>query len=759
MRDTTRLWWRPVVTIALGLALVGLLRCVDEQFDSNQDGGSPWGDGAFTPDPCKPGADSDMDGLKDELEGCGPPPVDTDGDKVPDYADTDSDDDGVPDGVEGTGDPDGDGLPNYKDQDSDNDGVNDGDEDLNGDGKLGCCLTTCGEKRKGCPPVAANQCGLGQTCAGGTCQPPVHFLCSDGESDPSKKTTFPGNKPDKQLPTFICRKAGEMGTKGLKPVDFRTSSTGNWKVALEPKTSYGSVTFKGAVNKETAAAFEYKGAGQVVAGFVASRAAGSGDVNTQAGGLIAAIKLMTGAASVAQLSSGNGTTSHDKFPTVVSTQLALKMASATTVGAVRDALLAAALGKALTQGGDTKYGPSGTDFIVRFQTLLRSGEGRLLLMGGVAPTGMVNDATKATGYHLEDLSNGTGLATAGDSGTVECDPFILSKNPVADIIWVVDDSGSMNDNRTDIVNNANEFFSRALKSGLDFRMAVTGVADPTDLNPFQPKVTVGKFCGKLMPAQDLFPPFDDGGPDRFLLPKEQAIFKSCVNNPPYNEGSSEYGLAHALEGVRRHLPRKAGDTAKIRPNASLAIIIASDEAPKELKGGSYLGVKGPTLQTSGCSLTPSSQASVNAYLKLWLDLFGGKDPKYKAEGKAMVHLIGGVCSSAGSSCSAETGHGYLELVKATGGVAADICQKNLGTTLQIIIDTITGAASPAVLQYVPISASIAVAVNNTQLTRSRVKGFDYVGFSNSLVFIGVTIGKGTQVVASYRRWVKQATIE
>lgn len=59
----------------------------------------------------------------------------------------------------------------------------------------------------------------------------------------------------------------------------------------------------------------------------------------------------------------------------------------------------------------------------------------------------------------------------------------------------------------------------------------------------------------------------------------------------------------------------------------------------------------------------------------------------------------------------------------------------------------------------PISASLAVAVDQKKLARSRVSGFDYVGFSNSLVFTGVTIGKGTKVVASYRRWVRQAVIK
>jgi hypothetical protein len=407
--------------------------------------------------------------------------------------------------------------------------------------------------------------------------------------------------------------------------------------------------------------------------------------------------------------------------------------------------------------GATAYGNATADFTVKFLTQLRN-DGRIIVMGGVSPANMAADVKQATGAHLEDLSNGSGLATLGDSATVECDPFILSRNPVADIIWVVDESGSMSDNLADIVKNANDFFSRAVKSGLDFRMGVTGVADPTDFNPFQPNVLVGKMCGKLMPGA-MFDFGDPGGPDRFLNPNEQNIFKSCIANPPYKEGSSEYGLAHAYGGVTRHLPRKAGDSTKIRPGASLAIIIATDEAPKELKGGKYLG-QGPTYKANGCSLTAQSQAEVNKYLQPWLTLFGGKDPKWGSQARAMVHLIGGLCSSSGtSSCSAEMGHGYLELVKATGGIAADICQKNLGTTLQIIIDAITGAASPAVLQYVPISASLAVALDNNQLKRSRASGFDYVGFSNSLVFVGVKIPKGSKVVASYRRWVKQATVK
>jgi hypothetical protein len=65
--------------------------------------------------------DSDNDGLPDASEGRG----DVDKDGYPNYLDRDSDGDGIADGVEKTGDPDKDGKANYVDTDSDGDGIDD----------------------------------------------------------------------------------------------------------------------------------------------------------------------------------------------------------------------------------------------------------------------------------------------------------------------------------------------------------------------------------------------------------------------------------------------------------------------------------------------------------------------------------------------------------------------------------------------------------------------------------------------------------
>ena len=733
-------------------ALLFSLGCTGtDGFISGYDWGPTYSEaGHLMPDtlmggPCTPGGDLDKDGIPDDVEGCG---KDTDGDQLPDYNDTDSDGDKILDSVEAGSNPkapvdtDGDKTPDYQDTDSDGDGVKDGDEDLNGDGMLGCCLKTCGEKRKDCPDVGPTDCGKGQKCNGGTCAPAVAFLCSNGETSPKAKVTFPdGKKNDKDLPTFICHKTGEMGTGGgLKQMAFKTSTKGQWKVALEKWALYGEIQVQGGSAKEVGASIQLNKnptASTIpidVSGFVLSMDQAGSDVNAVVNSLISKLQGLPGKSSITILSSGSPKTSHDKFPMVVSSQVQIKTTSTKTPIDVRNALFATLLGKQVSSV-PTPYGPTATDFHLRFQTVLR--QDRIIIMGGVATSQMVNDTKVPTGIHLDDLSNGTGLADPNNSDMVECDPFILASNPVADIIWVVDESGSMNDNRLDVANNAKDFFSRAVKSGLDFRIAVTGVSKGSSYGYYP-----GKFCSSTSTSQ-----YDSGGTDRFLTPQEQTIFSACAKNPPGYEGGSEYGMLNAKQAVIRHLPRSASDPTKIRPDATLVIIHATDEFPN--------GASISYSYAKTCQLASSAQSSVNNWAQQYIDFFTGKDAQYGTQAKAIMHMIGGVCNN---TCNAQVGHGYNEVVNATNGTKADVCQKNLGTSMQIIIDSITGASSPAVLQYVPISASLAVAIDKTEIKRSRLKGFDYSPATNSLIFIGVPFPKGSQVVASYRRWVKQAAI-
>jgi hypothetical protein len=769
--------------LAAGLLVVG---CTD--FDDGNGGGLGDGGTGDVGVLCNdPSGDEDKDGIPNGEEGClnG---RDSDGDKIPDWQDFDSDEDGIYDDIEkgkkdSAGkcegkkppqngwpcDTDGDGVPDYLDVDSDGDGLLDKEEDANGDGLLGCCLSACknpGVKQTECV-LTDDGCGAGQECKNGQCTPAVHFECSNGETNPSQKDTFGDGKLDNERGTFICRDATEDNPKGRKPVQLRQNTLGDWHIALEKSAKYGELKLTGAGAKEAAGVIDEDDNQAEVAGFVISRDTTMDNVQDELTQILQDIgaKPPGGSGTVSQRASGVQVKSHDRYDSIQGTILDVNLSTASNVSTVRNELIGTLLGKSMANMGNlpSPYGSSHTEFVVRFVTVKRvefkkdaqgnyetdakgypidSGDKskwRLVIMGAVAGKSNYQDPARVTGFLVDDMSNGTALARASDKVFNECDVGTITSLPVADIIWVVDESGSMSDNRQDIVNNANNFFSRALSSGLDFRMGITNVCSPSGSH----KSAVGKFCSKIATSTS-----DDGGTDRFLLPSEQTIFSSCIKNPPGYEGGSEYGLVNAKEAVTKHLPRASGDPGKIRPDAKLVIIVATDEIPQSLSSviGSYTNYK-------QCTLDATVQGNVNQAVQTYLNLFQGATD---SEAAAMFHVIGGVCNN---SCGADVAHGYKELAQQLGGQIGDVCQKDLGNTLQVIIDSIVAGASPLKLEYVPISSSLAVAMDGTEILRSRTNGFDYRSAANSLVFINVKYKKGSEVIASYKRWQQGIVVQ
>ena len=749
-----------------------------------------------------PAGDKDGDGIPNGEEGC-LTGRDSDGDGVPDWEDFDSDGDGINDSIEaGTKgackgkikdkwpcDSDGDGLPDYLDIDADGDGVLDKNEDVNGDGLLGCCLAVCGKPEGGQKPDAqgkggcilnAEGCGSGQKCVSGKCTPPVDFQCSNGETDPRLKDTFGDGKYDNERGSFICRDATEDNPQGRKQVQKRKSTdpvtdtkSGDWHVALEINAKYNELQITTQKDMEAAGVIDHEDGQELVAGFVISMPATKKDIQEE----IAAIKAKLqakppgGAGTVTERASGTQGKSHDKYDAVRGTILDISINGSSDPSTARNELIATMLGRSPADLGNLPKPfdtAKGSDFVLRLVTVRRFAfekdatgnlvldaegypkedvakpeERRIVMMGAIALRTHYQDPARKTGFLVDDLSGGTPLAVYSDQVEDECDVGTITSLPVADIIWVVDESGSMDDNRQDIVNNANNFFSRALASGLDFRMGVTNVVAPSSAGPGgDPEV--GHFCSKESTNTS-----DDGGVDRFLLPSEQAIFSACVNNPPGYEGGTEHGLDNAEQAVKKHLPRASNVPDKIRPEAKIVVIVATDEAPQELKGLLTYS----DYSSTACQLAAAKQTSMNTAIQKYLDLFKGVS---EPEAASIFHVIGGVCNN---SCGAEMAHGYKELAQQLNGQLGDVCQKDLGNTLQVIIDSIVGAASPVVLEYIPIASSLAVAMDGVEVKRSRTNGFDYRAEQNSLAFINVKFDKGSEVVSSYKRWARQTKID
>ena len=166
------------------------------------------------------------------------------------------------------------------------------------------------------------------------------------------------------------------------------------------------------------------------------------------------------------------------------------------------------------------------------------------------------------------------------------------------------------------------------------------------------------------------------------------------------------------------------------------IIYVSDEAAQEVQ--------------SSCGTSNPDPSCVQTEIQPTLNLLQGIS---NPEALGTAHAIVGPPPSGCSTAS--LGSGYVEIATATGGQVASVCQSDLGSTLQIIIEDIVANSSPVVLHHYPISVSVAAAKDGIALERSRLDGFDYRSSANTIVFVNQEFDPlfPSEVIVSYVRWI------
>jgi hypothetical protein len=557
--------------------------------------------------------------------------------------------------------------------------------------------------------------------------------CGDTERVSSSTDAGPGSgdRVDAGLSSFACRTVTPDNPEGLKPIRYVDSSdtvfsAANWRVAVEPDTEIEAAELSQADRLDSAMRLDLADPAIQVAGFLVARAAGGDSALAELDRAQTALAQLAEVDTVTTRVSGSNITSLDGFDTVVSTVFEIRTSSAMDTTELRAALVPALLERAV----DLPAGwQSGNDnrFILVLQTLYRAEDGQTLFMGGVARAFDYEDRDRATGLHADDLANGTGLTESLNGEARECEDGMLDHQGSADVVWVVDQSGSMSDDLDRIADDAEAFFSMANELGLDFRMGVTDMNDSSG----------GVFATRNA----------DGSGERWIMPDEASMFAAAIRDPSgpgTADGLSENGLTQIQAALSHHLPRGDAGGLGVRSDANLAVIVVTDEKAEEIEEAGIL-FEGNTHPDA------EQEAAI-------LSLLAPYQTALAAE-HAVVHLIseplpfGSTCSTAG----AEHAYGYYELVSALGGQMASICQSDLGATLDAMLDSIVGDASPLVLDYVPISSTITVMRNLAPVPRSRRHGWDYRASSNSIIFYGMPVNPAhpAQVTIAYRRWKEQ----
>ncbi len=289
--------------------------------------------------------------------------------------------------------------------------------------------------------------------------------------------------------------------------------------------------------------------------------------------------------------------------------------------------------------------------------------------------------------------SGSGAATA-----IQTDVFAQGSQAKMDILFVIDDSGSMDDKQTSLSQNFSAFMAHA-QGNIDYRIAVTSTTVCTSVkcnNLDKSLAPDGRFAPKT--------PMDSPSPSTRVItnstPNAATLFSQLVKI-----GLGGSGTEQPLAAAERALsPSRLGahNSGFLRPDAYLAIVLVTDTLDQSPNSGSYylnalLNVVGfhraNEFSISGIIPTPAGPRSGCVY-----------DDK----------------SASMSSTK------LIDLINQTGGLYDNICTQNWSTTLEQLSQRIFGNKSRFSLTSAPdISASaqpMRVLVNGTEVPRSTTPG-------------------------------------
>jgi hypothetical protein len=239
-------------------------------------------------------------------------------------------------------------------------------------------------------------------------------------------------------------------------------------------------------------------------------------------------------------------------------------------------------------------------------------------------------------------------------------PFsVTGNNSALDVLFVVDNSGSMVEEQAEIRNRISGFISKL--QGIDWQIAVTS----TDPEPY------ARF------GDGQFRKFSNGN---FILTPQEANPQTLLGDNIFM-GSSGSGDERGINANYRAIERAAASATSaqaklIRSSAALATVLISDEDECSV----------------GCSanVISSSPQGLIDLVKTQLSL----------EKRFAFHSI---IWRPGTSCSTgyNEGHTYKQLTQLTGGIMGDVCASNYANQLEDIGTSVVNLVKSVQLRCAP----------------------------------------------------------
>ncbi len=302
------------------------------------------------------------------------------------------------------------------------------------------------------------------------------------------------------------------------------------------------------------------------------------------------------------------------------------------------------------------------------------------------------------------------LAGEATTNSNQIDRFEQLRDNKVDILWVVDDSGSMSEEQTQLANNFNAFISFADTLGVDYQVGVI----TTEVND-------ASTSGIMWACNGFNTIIRNTDANRVMA------FQCAANvtNPPNgnrrpNPGGSDSQEA-GLQAARIALDVPNVNMANagfLRADARLAVMVVSDEDDQ-------------------------SDGSVNLYIDFFRTLKGYANPQLIS-----VSAIAG--DSPGGCATAAAGDRYLAAVQGLNGQFGSICSNSWSQLLSNIGLGVFALRSSWTLSRPADANTIQVTVNGTSVPRNAMNGWTFDPASNTISFNGTAVPQpGGQIEVRY----------
>ncbi|MBT4761383.1 MAG: hypothetical protein HOO06_06765 [Bdellovibrionaceae bacterium] len=282
-------------------------------------------------------------------------------------------------------------------------------------------------------------------------------------------------------------------------------------------------------------------------------------------------------------------------------------------------------------------------------------------------------------------------------------------NNKIDILWVIDNSGSMHSSQVNVADNFNFFIQDFITKNYDYNIAVitseaylATIDDEPEMSKFRDGTDATSHTGYFV--------IDNQTPEienNFLINIMQGIAGD----------GDERAFSSFKDALNNSL-----NAGFLREDSFLAIINVSDEDDFSHDGSEF---KGKQYDYEGLH-------TIQSYVD-YLDELTASSGATRRYSFNSIHVVTQECDD--ELPFPYKGIRYSELVAATGGVEGDICG-NFATTLEDISKNIIQLSTQFFLDREPILDTIVVLINGETVPQSELNGWSYNEAANSILFHG-----------------------